>query len=173
MEYIEIGKIHKAHGLKGELKISVSPLYMAEFLSLECLFLARDKESKLPYFIERIKEGQTILLKLEEVDRRQEAELLAHKLIFARREDISLTDEEIEQNWSNLAYAYLRGYDMADTHLGQIGKILSVEDFPQQEMARVLHQNRERYIPLVKHWIQSIDEKTKKVIVALPEGLLD
>ncbi|MCH2043632.1 MAG: ribosome maturation factor RimM [Saprospiraceae bacterium] len=175
MEYIEIGKIHKAHGLKGELKIRVDDVFIEELGNLEVLFLGKTKGEKIPYFVESIRGSQDLILKLEEIDQREDATLLMHQLIFARRTDIQLSDEAIEEGLSDLVYGYLVAYCMEDLTLGKIGEIVGIEEFPQQEMAviKLYDQEQEVFIPLTEQWIKEIDKLNKKVVMELPEGLLD
>lgn len=175
MEYIEIGKIHKAHGLKGELKIRVDDVFIEGLLRLDVLFVGKAKGEKIPYFVESIRGKQDLILKLEEIDQREDANLLMHKFIFVRRSDIELSDEEIEDGLSDLEYGYLLAYSMEDAVLGKIGEIVGVEEFPQQEMAIVQLQDKDQevFIPLTEQWIKEVDRKNKKIMMELPEGLLD
>ncbi|MGH1336946.1 MAG: ribosome maturation factor RimM [Aureispira sp.] len=170
MEYLEIGKIKKPHGLNGELKATIDERFFEDVNGVEAFFVAINGE-KAPYFIESLRGGSPILLKFEDIDSKEDAALFTNKRIYLREEDVSLSEEEIQD--TGLEYSFLEGFTLEVEELGVIGAILRVEEFPQQEMATVMHQEKELFIPLLEQWIVRVDKDKKAVVMALPEGLLD
>jgi 16S rRNA processing protein RimM len=64
-------------------------------------------------------------------------------------------------------------YTISDEGSGLIFKVIRVEEYPQQLMAIVMHDNKEILLPLTDQLITSID-RTKRVIeMTIPEGLLE
>jgi len=57
--------------------------------------------------------------------------------------------------------------------LGEIGTIDEVLEMPQQEMAFLKYKGRDVLVPLNEQFIQSVDEGNRRVMVDLPDGLLD
>lgn len=170
--YVCIGHTRKAHGLTGEIKVSIEDQYLEDFLKNERVFIAI-KSSKIPYFIANIRGKGEMIVQLEEVDNRDTAQLLQSREIFLRQQDI-LTDKEreLEIPDDSLEYEHLAGYMIVDQSLGEIGTIDEILEMPQQEMAFLRYKNREVLIPMNEHFIVSIDEKGKVVQMDLPEGLL-
>lgn len=167
---ISIGFCKKPHGVGGELKVRIEAEYLEDFLQAEVIFL--DINSKqVPYFIEKIRPGNELLVKLEDVDSREAAAALNGKEMFLREEDIHTGEEEEDDE--DLAYEDLVGYEIIETDLGSIGKIEDVLDYPQQMMALLTYQEREILIPLNEYLIQDIDVENQKIIMELPEGLLE
>lgn len=170
MEYVEIGKIKKPHGLNGEMKATIDERYFGDVNEVEAFFVEIQGE-KAPYFIESLRGGSPVLLKFEEMDTKEDAALLTNKRIFLRAEDVSLSEEEIQD--TGLEFSYLEGFVLSVEELGEIGAILRVEAFPQQEMATVAYQQKELFVPLLAQWMVNVDKAAKTVLMDLPEGLLD
>ena len=173
-EYISIGRTRKAHGITGELKVSIEERYLEDFLKNERIFLDV-KGVKVPYFIDSVRGGGELILKMEEVDTRDQAIALQAREIFLRKQDIlpdHLREFEPEEE-ETLEYAHLVGYRIVDSSLGAIGMVDEVLEMPQQEMAFLQYKGREVLIPLNEQLIQRIDEQNRCVYMDLPEGLLD
>lgn len=167
---ISIGFCRKPHGVGGELKVQIEAEYLEDFLQAEVIFL--DITGKqVPYFIEKIRPGSEILVKLEDVDSREAAAALNGKEMLMREEDVHTGEEE--ENEEDLAYEDLVGYEIIETDLGLIGKIEDVLEYPQQMMALLIYQEREILIPLNEYLIQDIDIENQQIIMELPEGLLE
>lgn len=166
---VSIGYTKKPHGLKGELKVLIDDLYLDDFLDAETIFLEL-KGKKLPFFIESVREGNEILVKLEDIDSKEAADNIASKEIFLRESDIVPLDErELEED----DFVQYLGYQVQDSELGLIGAIEEIIEYPQQMMAVVNYQDREVLIPMNEAFIKKIQKKEKIIRMELPEGLLD
>lgn len=173
-QYITIGRTRKAHGLSGELKMSIEDRYLEDFMKNERIFL-EVKGLKLPYFIDSVRGGGELIVKLEEVDDRDAATVLQAREIMLREQDI-LTEEEREfevEEEQGLQYEHLTGYLMIDNERGEIATITEVLEMPQQEMAFLTYKGREILIPLNEQFVQRVDADQKRVYMDLPDGLLD
>lgn len=169
--YIQIGHTQKTHGLNGELKVSVEPKYLEDFLKNERVFLDM-KGAKVPYFIENLRGGNDPIVKFEDVDNRDAAIPLQSRKMFLREADL-VPDHERELVRPLNEYAYLQGFLAADVHTGPIGVIAEVMESAGQTLAVVRYQNREVFIPLHANMIQTIDSETREILFDLPEGLLE
>jgi 16S rRNA processing protein RimM len=172
--YVIIGRTRKAHGLTGELKISIEERYLEDFLKCERIFI-EVKGVKIPYFIENIRGGGEIILHLEEVNNRDAAIALQSRDILLREQDIlpeHLREIEVEDD-DGLEYAFIQGFLLLDKSLGSIGTIKEVLEMPQQEMAFLDYKGREVLIPLNDQLILEVDETRKQILMDLPDGLLD
>ena len=173
-QYVTIGRTRKAHGLLGELKVSIEERYLEDFMKNERIFL-EVKGVKLPYFIANVRGGGEMILKLEEVDNRDTATLLQGRDVLLRTQDI-LPDHarefEVEEE-EGLEYEHLAGFMLVDDTLGEIGIIDEVLEMPQQEMAFLKYKGREVLVPLNEQFIHAVDEENRRVLVDLPDGLLD
>lgn len=174
IQYVIIGRTRKAHSLTGELKISIEERYLEDFMKNERIFLDV-KGVKIPYFIANVRGGGEMIVKLEEVDNRDTATLLQSRDVLLRRQDI-LPDHarefEVEEE-AGLVYDHLTGFMIVDETQGEIGTIDEVLEMPQQEMAFLKYKGREVLVPLNEQFIQSVDQENRRVMVDLPDGLLD
>ncbi|NJK84168.1 MAG: 16S rRNA processing protein RimM [Saprospiraceae bacterium] len=166
--FIEIGKIIKPHGVKGELKVSVEEAYWEDFNNTKAVFI-NTLGQKLPYFVKQIQDANNAtILKLEDVNTKEMALTLSSMPMFMREEDITVEVEDFA-----LAYAFLANYTIIDKTLGEIGKVEEIIELPQQEMAVVSYKNKEVLIPLNQYLIVEINEQAARLIMDLPAGLLE
>jgi 16S rRNA processing protein RimM len=172
-QYVNIGYTKKTHGLKGELKLVIEERYLEDFLKNERIFLDV-KGTKVPYFVASVRGAGEMILKLEDVDSKDSAYGLQSREVFLRKQDLIPDQQrELEYEEETLEYEHLTGFMLVDSAVGEIGYIEEVLDMPQQEMAYLNYKGREVLIPLNDQYIISIDEAAKKVLMDLPEGLLD
>lgn len=170
MDFVEIGKLKKPHGLQGELKGTIDKRFWEDIGNAPAVFIDQ-KGDKAPYFIEYARGGVPLILKLEEIDTKEDAALLTNKLVYLRREDVQLDDEAIQSR--GLMYGYLEGYTLYVEEMETVGPIVQVDEYPQQEMATVRYQERDVLVPLREAWITQLDKVNKTLQMDLPEGLLD
>ena len=171
MEYIEIGHVIKSHGLKGEMKILVRGVRKIILEKVDAVFIAHSGLME-PYFIEYTKGDDPLILKLEGIDKKEAINSLIKATIHVRKEMDWMQWLDKETNEQE-GYRHLTGYSMQVHQLERIGKIVAVEQFPQQVMAFVIFDKVEYPIPLNDHFILEIDHEKKKLLVDLPEGLIE
>ena len=165
-----IGYTRKPFGLKGELKIQIEEIFIEDLLQTKVCFLPF-KGHPTPYFIEHLRETDSLLIKFEDIDNKENARQLANLEILLRKSDLSIDPDQplIDED---LEYGAFVGYTLIDVQLGEIGSIEEIQEYPQQEMAAVTYNDHPFLIPLNEHFIQSIDEVKQLIYVELPEGLL-
>jgi 16S rRNA processing protein RimM len=167
---IQIGFTKKPHGLKGELKLHVEDKYLEDLMNADVVVL-QIKGKPTPFFIEDIRVGNAIIGKFEDVNTPEAALSIANKELSLREEDI-IPDEEREIEVEGLQYEKCIGYTIFDGE-NAIGEILEILEFPQQEMAVIEYEKREVLIPLNSAFIVKQDDKAKKFIMDLPDGILE
>ena len=70
-------------------------------------------------------------------------------------------------------YHEVIGFEIEDQRLGVFGKIVSINDSTAQPLFEVLNGAVEMLIPMIDHFLVKIDRENKKVIMNLPEGLVE
>jgi 16S rRNA processing protein RimM len=65
------------------------------------------------------------------------------------------------------------GFEIEDKRLGVFGIIQSVNDTSAQPLFEVLNGEVELLIPMIDAFLVKIDRPNKKVIMDLPEGLVE
>jgi 16S rRNA processing protein RimM len=162
--YIEIGLIHKPHGLIGELKMTIQDDYLP-FLLEKGYVLINTKGQMIPAFIEGIRGNNPMIVKLESLNRLEDVSNFTNSKIYMRKEDIKsdLKEAEKSSEWE--------GYSLVNLNDQQLMLILETREYPMQTMLVVNHNDEEKLIPLVQGWIEEIDNVNKKLIMKLPAGL--
>ena len=123
--------------------------------------------NKVPYAVSYYYEGDPVQIKLKGIDTPEQARNLISKGIFLS--NIELPDGLLNDKESPAYYQFV-GMIMRDINLGTIGKVMRIEEFPQQIMAIV--GEAEYLIPLNDTFVQGIEEDANEIIVDLPEGLV-
>lgn len=163
-EVYKIGRLGKAHGIKGE----ISFLFDDDvFDRVDADYLILDIDSILvPFFIEeyRFKTDSNALMKFEGIDSQEQARDLTGCDVFFPRE---LTDEEE----GDIFWASLVGFDLVDAQTETVvGKIASIDD----ATINILFELEDgKLIPASEELITNVDTKQHQIIIQLPEGILE
>lgn len=166
-EYFKIGKLVSTFGLKGELIMKHNLGKKTSLKGLAAIFIEERKESFIPWFVEstRIKNDDEIYIKIEGVDLREQAIPLTQKEVW-------LPETDFKKYSAKTAPINLLGYEIIEKDRS-LGKILEVIEQPHQLLCRLEMEGKEVLIPLHEDTIKKIDRKNNRVIVELPEGLLE
>lgn len=169
--YLQIGKTRKIHGIHGHLKMDVQPPYEEGFEKIQVVFIEIGTK-KTPYFIEHIDFiSGLFLVKLEEIDSKEAAKPLSNRPLFVREKDIEISEFTYEE--ADASFDQLVGFTILNQAGEAIGIIEDIQEFPQQIMAFVTHNDQETMIPLNDAFIEGINPQTKEITMNLPEGLLE
>ncbi len=167
MEYIQIGKLGKPHGLKGALKVILWDRF-EELMPKNILFVEQ-KGDIIPFFIQSCKEqGAHLLVQFEDFKSPNDAYPLAQKKLFLREKDIPkelLVEPVSEFNW-------LIGMRLNDEHLEPIGEIIDFDEAGKQLVVLVKKGNKQFMIPWVSDYIINMDRLAKTAQLDLPKGLI-
>ncbi|MBK9335668.1 MAG: 16S rRNA processing protein RimM [Lewinellaceae bacterium] len=170
MNYIQIGFTKKTHGIGGEVKVVIKEQFEDLFLDADRVFLEM-KGSKQPFFIKQVRGGGDLIVQFEDVANREEALPIQSRGIFLPENEVP--EEALVVPDNGLLYGHLVGYLLVDQALGEIGPVIQVLDMPQQEISVVDYQGREVLVPLNPHFVLSVDDAARRVLVNLPDGLLE
>lgn len=167
INYNSIGKLVATFGLNGEIILKHHLGKKSSLKGLETLFVEKNKDELLPYFIEstKIKNDDEIYLKLEGINTKESARTLVQKQVW-------LPDEDFQKYAGKSAPISLLGYHIIHDNT-DLGEILEVIEQPHQVLCRILLEGKEALIPVHQETLQKIDKKNKQVLLDLPDGLLD
>jgi len=167
--YIEVGKLGKVHGLLGELKLHATETFEQIFFETDHLFIFTANQM-VPFFIEAIRSNGGIM-KLEGIDTPEEAKGMVGKSIYLQRSEVP---EELlaAEPVSEQMLPFEAGFTIRDEQFGNIGEIIEIVELPMQVLASVNYKGREILIPLHEHFIKSVNQDQKVIVVSLPEGIL-
>ena len=163
-EVYKIGKLGKAHGVKGE----ISFLFDDDvFDRTDADYLVLDIDNiMVPFFIEeyRFKTDDNALIKFEGIDTQERARELTGCDVYFPRE-LAESDEE------HLSWAAIRGFELIDANTGKsAGRIASVDD----ATINILFELEDgKLIPASEELITNVDTKKQQIFINLPEGILE
>ncbi len=162
-EVYRIGRLGKAHGVKGEVSFQFDDDI---FDRVDCDYLILEVDGILvPFFIEeyRFRSDTVALVKFEDVDTQQRAQELTGCDVYFPR---SLADDDETPSLSMLI-----GFDVVDVTTGTtVGRIAAIDD----STANLLFELEDgRLIPAAEELITNIDSKNKVIKMTIPEGLLE
>ena len=167
---IAVGYTKKPFGVEGELRLSIEPEYLEDTLQAKILFI-EVRGNPAPYFVEAMRFNNTPIVKFEDINSKEAArELSSSKVLLFEKDLIPEAERVLEVE--ELAFEKYVGFEIIDEIAGKVGKIERIEEFPQQEMAIVMYNNKEVMIPMNDQLIKKIDSKKQQIEVHLPEGLL-
>jgi 16S rRNA processing protein RimM len=179
-----IGKVAKAHGIRGELKLFAYSGDAAGLCGYEELFLAAEQTAvvaipekratagkALPpgwYRISQCRpQGKYTLVVLEGVEDREGAQALVGLLAHVDENALApLGDDEFY-------WRQLEGHAVVTEEGDKIGRVSSLFSNGAQDVLVVKGKGREYYIPAIKEIITGIDPIAKKITIALVPGLLE
>jgi len=159
MERLEVGYVARAHGLDGEVRVH---LHAAESTTL--LDVGRVWIGGREHAVDGARPTNgAILLALADVADRDAAEALRGQPVEVERDAVPLSDGEY-------LLADLPGCTVVDAAGVEIGVVKEVLAGPQPIL--VIHgDGRERLLPAVPAFVQSVDTAARRVVVELPEDL--
>ncbi len=164
---IRIGVLVAAHGLSGDLVLQHELGRRSEFKGVEAFLVGNDPSRLIPYFPVDVKaksESES-LLKLEGIDSREKAKPFLRKSVW-------IPEEQARSLASKDAPLRLLDYHVIDGDR-DLGPILEVVEMPTQALLRLEIQGKEVLIPLHPDNLLAIDHEGRRVVLELPDGLLD
>jgi len=166
-KYNSIGKIVGTYGFQGELVLLHNLGKKTSLKGLQAVYIEENKDSMLPYFIEKtkIKNEAEIYLKLEGISTKEAGKRFNQKQIW-------LAEDDFKRYVAGSAAITLLGFQLVNEGK-ELGEILEVIEQPHQVLCTIEWAGKEALIPLHAETLQKIDKKNRKVHVILPDGLLD
>lgn len=163
-EVFRIGRIGKAHGVKGEVSLMFDD---DVFDRVDADYLILDVDGILvPFFIDeyRFRSDTTAIMKFCDIDTQERARELTGCDVFFPR---ALTDDDDEQ----LSLAFLVGFSIVDAETNAIiGRIAAIDD----QTANLLFELEDgRLIPANDNLVTTINTADHQVVMRLPQGLLE
>lgn len=163
-----LGKIVKKYSFKGELLVKLDTDDPSIYTRMESVFIDKNK-SLIPFFIERSSLHKSTLLrvKFEDIDSEEDADKLL-------KSELYLPLEFLPQLTGNKFYYHeIVGFEAEDLSFGLVGIVKGVNDTTNQAILEIERNGSEILIPLIDDFIKSVDRELKKIILEVPEGLID
>ena len=163
-----LGKIAKKFSFKGEVLVYLDTDEPELYENLESMFVECGKHL-VPFFIEysSLHKNDFLRVRFEDVKNEEEADALLGNHVY-------LPLKMLPKLSGNKFYFHeVIGFEVEDKRLGIVGEIQSINDSSAQPLFEVLNDGVEILIPMIDHFLVKIDRKNKKVMMDLPEGLIE
>lgn len=166
---VELGRVEKPHGLKGELCIELYVGSPSFFEGLRRMYLRLPGKKPKPCHIQAWRPHQRrILLLVDRCQGRDQAETWRGAEVLARKKDLPALDEDmfLTEELLGLPVLHVNGH--------RIGVLDDIQDMAGQEIWFIRDQDGlEILLPAVEEFIVEIDLEAGIIRVDPPEGLLD
>ena len=163
-----LGKIAKKFSFKGEVLIYLDTDEPELYQDMESVFVEFNK-NLIPFFIENssLHKNDFLRVKFEDVTDEASADEIMNREVYLPLAMLP----KLEGN--KFYFHEVIGFEIEDKRLGIFGKIVSINDTSAQPLFEVINGNVEILVPMIDQFLIKIDRENKKVIMDLPEGLVE
>jgi 16S rRNA processing protein RimM len=162
-----VGRIGRAHGLRGEVTIEVRT-DQPELRFADGSVLVTDPESVGPLKVIHAKNHSgRILIAFEGIYDRNGAEQVRNTLLLA---DIDPTESSDDDEYYDFQ---LIGSSVSLIDGTEVGEVTDVIHLPAQDLLAFRYQEREILIPFIHQFVPKVDIKSKQIVITPPPGLID
>ena len=163
-----LGKIAKKFSFKGEVLVYLDTDEPELYENMESVFVEFNK-NLVPYFIENssLHKNDFLRVQFEDVDSEEEADSILNCAVYL---PLSMLPK-LEGN--KFYFHEVIGFEIEDKRLGVFGKIVSINDSSAQPLFEVVNGTVEILVPMIDQFLVKIDRENKKVVMDLPEGLVE
>jgi 16S rRNA processing protein RimM len=168
-DFIYIGRVANAHGVRGTLKIFPTTDDVTRFELLDELYIEDIKGQTKCYTIQSVKYlNKFVLLDLEDVDTMDDALKLKQGIVKIDKE-LALPLENNEYYISDLI-----GLEVVSDEGTPLGKLKDILFTGSNDVYVVGRKGaKDLLIPAIKDCIKKVDFETNKLIIHIIEGLID
>ena len=167
-ECFYLGKIAKKFSFKGEVLLYLDTDEPELYENMESVFVEFNK-ILVPFFIKNssLHKNDFLRVQFEDVDTEEEADSIMNCEVYL---PLSMLPK---LTGNQFYYHEIIGFEIEDLRLGIFGKIVSINDSSAQPLFEVINGNIEILIPMIDPFLVKIDRDNKKVVMDLPEGLVE
>jgi 16S rRNA processing protein RimM len=167
-ELIAIALVARPQGIRGEVVADLLTDFPERFAQRKQVWLGKSEADARVVELEqhRLHQGR-VLLKFKGCDTRDDAELLRGQRVMIPREALAALPPD------EFFYFDLIGCALVMTEGQTLGVVNDVQDYGAAPLLVTEIAGREVMIPLAGSICTEIDTAHKRIVVALPEGLLD
>lgn len=165
---IEIARVLKPQGLKGELKVLTYSKEPADICRYSSIFLGVDGDLKGEYYIKKCRiNASTVILKLKDIESREQAETLRDCGIWIHKDQLPVLPV------GEYFIRDLIGLQVFDELGAFCGTMVDVLELPANDVFVIASGGRELLIPAVSEFVRDVRCDQHRIIIRIPDGLSD
>jgi 16S rRNA processing protein RimM len=162
--FIAVGKILRAYGNSGRVKILVYSGLSDRFRNIDVIYL-KGPSGMEGRILKEVKEENEVIIKLKGIDSREDAkELVGTELFLPEAESIDLPENSYFRH-------SLIGLEVVDLQKQKIGVVEDIIEMGGNDILVVRGEKREILIPAVAEFVKSVDLETRSISVRLWDGM--
>ena len=177
-EFVEIGKLQKPHGIKGEIVATIDADIDLEQLTYIVTVI---DGLNVPFFINslRPRSSESVLLTLDGIDNERDAAELSLLPIMVKKTDLANLGLEPNDDIDGISASDLVSYTIMDEANDDEPKLLGIIEAIRELTAEnwlfevKTYDGRMIMVPIADELITDIDTDSKTVTMNLPIGLTD
>jgi 16S rRNA processing protein RimM len=161
-----LGKIIKIHGCDGAVTVKIEKYFSEKIGEMESLFLEIEGR-RVPFFIKSFQTSghENLILWFDDYDSVEKVREFIGRNVFLLTPENTNRGEEIHGD--------LTGYEIFTPDNIIIGTITEVAENNKQFLITAISASgREILVPLHDDLVVMVDNKLKKIVMSLPEGLI-
>lgn len=168
-----VGKVWRAHGVQGEVKIIPETDDPERFEDLTVIYMGSTAATADRIDIESVrfqptKRGIIIIAKLRDIDSREAAETIRSASVFARQQDLPPLEE------GEFFLHDLIGLSAFTDGGDDVGTVDDVIEGPGQAILVIAREGKgPAMVPAVDEFVDDIDLEKRRIVIRPIEGLLD
>jgi len=166
LRYLAVGKVVRAHGLRGELSVAILTEFPDRFETMEWVYLGDEFEAT-PYRLEGYRwHKSNILMTLAGISDRAQAEAL-------RGQYVQVPVEEARTLPQGQYYLYqLVGLQVNTTAGDNLGKVVDIIETGANDVFVVEKNGQQVLLPDIPEVVQAIDIAKGQMVVTIIDGLI-
>ena len=170
IKFLQIGKIVNTHGIRGELKIITLTDDPKRFDKLKQAYISPDISGNMEkYNVEKVRYHKNfVYIKFKEITNINDAEKFKNSYVIIDRKDAVDLPED------SFFICDLIGMDVYEESGEVVGKLKDVLKTGSNDVYIVKRKKgKDILIPALKSVVKDVSIENKKMVVSLPEGLVD
>ncbi len=167
-ECFYLGKVARKFSFKGEVLVFLDTDEPELYQNLESVFVELNK-TLVPFFIEKsaLHKDKFLRVRFEDIATEADADAIMNCEVYLPLSMLPKLDG------NKFYYHEIIDFDVEDLRLGNIGKMVRVNDSNAQPLFEIDKDGTEILVPMIDAFIIKIDRTNKKVILDTPVGLVD
>lgn len=166
LRYLAIGRVVRAHGLKGEISVKVMTEFPERFEITKQVYLG-DQLEATPYPLESYRwHKDNVLLTLAGITNRNEAETLKGQLVQVPIEEAMPLPDGVYYHYQ------LVGLEVVTITGERLGVLSEVMETGANDVYVIDNEGKEILLPAIADVIKSIDMEEGRIVVEVIEGLI-
>jgi 16S rRNA processing protein RimM len=172
-QLVRVGFVYRPHGVHGEIKVDPEDTGdPTRYEHWDRVFVGREPQAVTRHAItgvryQETKRGTTVILTLDGIDDRDDAEAIMKATVFVAEDDLELDEDEVFIH-------ELIGLDVETEDGTPVGTVVNLLEHPAHDVLVVQQaEGGEALVPAVDDFIREFNLDARRVVIRPIDGLLD